>query len=112
MKKFDNLVSSVYSRILLEQKAIPQNGGPVQPDQEEPAAQNSEPAPEQEPVAEPQPITPEGKVFLIDLIRKALAISPDSLTPEEKGIFNDPEIQSDNAEDILTKLQQIVSDHQ
>ena len=117
MKKFDNLVNNVYSRILLEQdqQAIPQNGGPVQPGaaQAAPAAPApAAPPPAPEPPAEPEKITPEGKLFLVDLIRKALAISPDSLSPEEKSVFSDSEIQSDNVEEILNKLQQIITDHQ
>lgn len=114
MKKFDNLVNSVYTRILLEQgqQAIPQNGGPVQPGEPQAAAPAPEPEPAPEPAPEPEKLTSEGKMFLVDLIRKALAISPDSLSPEEKAVFSEPEIQADNADEILETLQRIISDHQ
>lgn len=118
MKKFDNLVNSVYGRILLEQEqqSIPQTGGPVQPgppvlEPVAPAPVPEEPPPPEE-LPQPEKLTSEGKMFLIDLIRKALAISPESLTPEEKGVFSAAEIQADNAEDTLSKLQQIITDHQ
>ena len=114
MKKFDTLLNNVYGRILLEQEqqAIPQNGGPVQPGAQPATAPAPAPEPPPEEPQEPEKITPEGKLFLVDLIRKALAISPDSLSPEEKAVFADSEIQSGNIEDILSKLQQIITDHQ
>lgn len=120
MKKFDTLVNSVYSKILLEQEqqAIPQNGGPVQPGaptDQLPQAQAAAPAEEPPPAEEPAPAEPlssEGKVFLVDLIRKALAISPDSLSPDEKAVFSKPTVQATNADEILEELERIITDHQ
>jgi hypothetical protein len=117
MKKFNSLVNEVYARILEQETtpaAIPQTGGPVTPTttgEQPPLPIPDTPAPEQ-PAEEPKPLTSEGKVFLIDYIRKALAIDPGTLTPDEKAVFNEPEVNSENGEEILNRLQDIISSRQ
>lgn len=112
MKKFQAVVNEVYARILEQETvppAIPQTGGPVTPTTtgEQPPQQ---PAPAPEP--ETQPLTAPGKVFLIDYMRKALAIDPGTLTADEKAIFNEPEVNASNGEQILARLQEIIDSKQ
>jgi hypothetical protein len=117
MKRFDKIVNNVYASILTEQQppvpaadpnaqqpGLPQTGGPTAPVPQAP--------PPVEPPKQSQPITPEGKIFLIDYIRKALAVDPGSLSADEKAVFNDAEINSENAESILDQLKQIIDSHQ
>lgn len=116
MKKFQAVVNEVYARILEQETvpaAIPQTGGPVTPTTtgQEPAPAPA-PAPAPEPTQEPQPLTPAGKVFLIDYIRKALAVDPGTLTADEKAIFNEPEVNAENGDQILTRLQEIIDSRQ
>lgn len=57
------------------------------------------------PSAEPpqqKPLTPEGEVFLINLIRKALFMNPDDLGL--KTIKELPEVNAKNASEILDKI--------
>lgn len=117
MKKFQAVVNEVYMRILEQETtpaAIPQTGGPVTPSttgEPPPAPAASAPAPEQ-PRPEGQPLTSPGKVFLIDYIRKALAVDPGTLTADEKAIFNEPEVNAENGDQILTRLQEIIDSRQ
>jgi len=55
----------------------------------------------------PQPLTSEGKVFLIDLIKRALAISPDNISQQDKAVFNE-KLTTENADTVLKKLQNII----
>ena len=113
MKKFDNLVNKVYRNILLEQEqpaGIPQTGGPVaaQPAQPSPEpAPAPAPAPEQPPPEPPKPVSSEGLRNLVDLIQRALVISPDSLDAADKGIFDD-KVTIDNALDKQRQITDII----
>lgn len=117
MKRFNSLVTEVYARILEQPvvpPAIPQTGGPVVPvgaGEQPPVPPLAAPAPEQ-PQAEPQPLTSAGKVFLIDYVRKALAVDPGTLTADEKAIFNEPEVNAENGDQILNRLQEIIDSRQ
>ena len=89
MKKFNSLVNQVYSNILLEEPApvapapaIDQTGGNAQP-----AAPAPAPAPIEQPT--PEPVSSEGLRNLVDLIQRALSISPDYLDAADKRVFND-----------------------
>ena len=93
MKKFDSLVNQVYANILLEAPlpaspvpAIDQTGGNPPPGDvlSQPPAPATNPEPE-----EPKPVSSEGLRNLVDLIQRALVISPDSLDSTDKAIFND-----------------------
>lgn len=118
MKKFNSLVTEVYARILeqpVTPAAIPQTGGPVVPvgAGEQPPVPPLAPAPAPEqPQGEPQPLTSAGKVFLIDYVRKALAVDPGTLSADEKSIFNEPEVNAENGDQILTRLQEIIDSRQ
>lgn len=110
MKKFDTLVNEVYSNILLEAPPAPgldQTGGnppaaaaPVAPAAPAPAA----PAPEPE---APEPVSSEGLRNLVDLVQRALVISPDSLDAVDKAVFND-KVTIQNALEKQQKLSDIV----
>jgi 3-oxoacyl-ACP reductase-like protein len=112
MKKFDSLVNEVYSNILLEAPPAPgldQTGGnppaaaaPAAPAAPEPAA----PAPAPEPEA-PEPVSSEGLRNLVDLVQRALVISPDSLDAVDKAVFND-KVTIQNALEKQQKLSDIV----
>ena len=110
MKKFDTLVNEVYSNILLEAPPAPgldQTGGnppaaaaPATPAAPAPAA----PAPEPE---APEPVSSEGLRNLVDLVQRALVISPDSLDAVDKAVFND-KVTIQNALEKQQKLSDIV----
>lgn len=108
MKKFDTLVNEVYSNILLEAPPAPgldQTGG------NPPAAAPAAPAPAApapEPAApEPEPVSSEGLRNLVDLVQRALVISPDSLDAVDKAVFND-KVTIQNALEKQQKLSDIV----
>jgi len=106
MKKFDSLVNQVYTNILLEAEAAPaapapaidQTGGNAQP---APAT----PAPAEQPA--PEPVSSEGLRNLVDLIQRALSISPDSLEAADKAIFT-TEVTIQNALEKQKQLTDIV----
>lgn len=103
MKKFDSLVNQVYTNILLEAEATPapvidQTGGNAQP-------APAEPAPTEQPA--PEPVSSEGLRNLVDLIQRALSISPDSLEAADKAVFS-AEVTIQNALEKQKQLTDIV----
>lgn len=109
MKNFDSLVNEVYANILLEAPPVPgldQTGGnppaAAAPAAPAPAAPASEPA-----APEPEPVSSEGLRNLVDLIQRALVISPDSLDSADKAIFNN-KVTVLNALDKQQQLSDIV----
>jgi len=109
MKKFDSLVNEVYSNILLEAppvSGLDQTGGNPPPAAAPavPAPAAPVPAPE---APEPEPVSSEGLRNLVDLIQRALVISPDSLDPVDKAVFND-KVTVLNALEKQQKLSDIV----
>ena len=94
---------------------------PMQPEFTAPAPMPAAPAPEAaapiptapqqaEQPAEQRALTPEGEVFLINLLRKALFMNPDDI--ELNTLKNLPEVNEKNASDVLKqiiKLMQIES---
>jgi len=110
MKKFDTLVNEVYSNILLEAPPAPgldQTGGnpPAAAAPAAPAAPaTAAPAPEPE---APEPVSSEGLRNLVDLVQRALVISPDSLDAVDKAVFND-KVTIQNALEKQQKLSDIV----
>ena len=95
--RFEDLVNKKFEA-LLEQgpDTVPEVNMPAQ----EPVAA---PQPEaQAQPAEPKPLTPEGEVFLINLLRKALFMNPDDL--ELKSLKDLPETNERNASDILNTI--------
>lgn len=119
MKKFDILVNKVYSDILLEQEAgqppvgLPQDGGPAGQAAPAPApapavAPAAEPPAEPEP-EEPKPLSPPGRAYLVDMIRRALEIDPKSLQAGDTDVFADDDVTIENAAEIEKKLAEIIN---
>lgn len=117
MKKFDTLVNRVYSGILLEQEAgqppvgLPQGGGPtaqVTPAPGPAAAPAAEPPAAPEP-QEAKPLSPPGRAYLVDMIRRALEIDPKSLQSGDTDVFADDDVTIENAADIEKKLAEIIN---
>lgn len=78
-----------------------------------PGAAAPAPAPAPTAQAEPtadaetkKPLTPEGEVFLVRLLKKALFMNPGEL--DEKLLSELPEINENNAADVLTKIVEIM----
>ena len=97
--RFNDLIAAKFGN-LLEQT-------PVQPEINVPAAEAPVAAPQvvPEPQVEPQqqkPLTPEGEVFLINLLRKALFMNPDDI--ELKVLKDLPDTDEKNASDVLNKI--------
>lgn len=64
-------------------------------------------APNEEP--EKKPLTAEGEVFLVRLLKKALFLNPDDL--DEKALKDLPEVDEKNASDILSKIVQVMNNY-
>lgn len=77
---------------------------PVDPSQIPPAPAGLPPAPvETQPPADTlKPLSPEGEVFLVRLLKKALFMNPGDL--DEKMLTDLPEINETNAADVLTQI--------
>lgn len=58
---------------------------------------------------QPGPLTSEGEVFLVRLLKKALFMNPDDL--DEKQLKDLPEINEKNASDILNKIVAIMNNY-
>lgn len=64
------------------------------------------PAPEAAPDQEPTPLTAEGEVFLVRLLKKALFMNPGDL--DEKSLKDLPEINETNASQVLSSIVDIM----
>ena len=73
---------------------------PPGPEAQAPVPEAPAPAPEQ------KPLTPEGEVFLVRLLRKALFMNPGDL--DEKTLKDLPEVNETNASDVLTSIVDIM----
>lgn len=103
--KFESLLAEQYARL----------------DEADPVAQAVAPAPEgEDPNVAPQdsklpapgstinaPLTPEGKVYLIDLCRRALAFDPKQVGEFDKDVISNP-VTPENADKTLQDIQRIV----
>jgi len=103
--KFDKFIED-YEQMLTEEEMTPGGGaetmqGAGQPTDMMPSA----PPPIQD--EEPKQMTPEGKRFVIELALKALAYDPGNIPAQDKGMF-DVEVTPENAEEVLTKIEQMV----
>lgn len=67
-----------------------------------PSAVPAAPVPTPEPVETQKPLSPEGEVFLVRLLRKALFMNPGDI--DEKVLKDLPEINETNAADVLTQI--------
>jgi len=64
------------------------------------------PVPEPEVQEGPKPLTAEGEVFLVRLLKKALFMNPGDL--DEKALKDLPEINETNASQVLTSIVDIM----
>lgn len=64
------------------------------------------PAPEAAPDQGPAPLTAEGEVFLVRLLKKALFMNPGDL--DEKALKDLPEINETNASQVLSSIVDIM----
>jgi hypothetical protein len=107
MSKFNQKLNEVYFKLLEADAptAMPQDGGPTDPNAAPatPAAPTA-PAPAPE---EPQQMTPEGKVFLVELALKALAVDSSTISEQDKAIF-ETKVTKDNAEQVAQRIREIV----
>lgn len=111
MKKFDILVNEVYTKILSEAPPVPgldQTGGNPPPPIPGAAAPAPVPAPAAPaPEEAPKPVSSEGLRNLVDLVQRALVISPDSLDAADKAVFND-RVSIQNAIEKQQQLSDII----
>jgi len=105
--KFDNLVTSTFKSII---EQTPGNLN-VQPD----AAAANVPAIEQQPQPQ-QPrqdqqktLTPEGKVWLVGLLRKALFLNPGDKSLS--SLEDLPEVNETNASEVLQKILNVMDSY-
>jgi hypothetical protein len=105
MSNFHKLLNRAYREIITEQDQPPvpleQEGVPATPDQSAPT-----PVPEEQPKenqGEKDILSPEGMVFLVRLLPKALMI--DTLDTSEQAMLSDiGDIDEVNAKDVLKKI--------
>lgn len=98
--KFADLVDTRL-KSLLEQTPVPADFTAPAPAAPAPVAAAPVQAPAAE-VPEQKSLTPEGEVFLINLIRKALFLNPDDI--ELNTIKNLPEVNEKNASEVLKQI--------
>jgi hypothetical protein len=120
MKKKNNIqrqdgeLLEAYTHILYEQPPVdpammgdPMAGGAPMP----PEGGQNIPADAVEPEPEKEPLTPEGQVYLWEMIRKALAFNgQDSLTPEEKSLF-ETGVTQENFPEMRERIMAIFTRH-
>jgi hypothetical protein len=105
MSRFHSLLNKAYREIITEQDQ-PEIQAPdvIQPDQAQPTPAPEAPQPE---TSEIEPMSPEGMVFLVRLIKKALMI--DDLEPDEEQMITDlGNIDEVNAKEAIKKLVPII----
>ena len=76
-----------------------------------PLKEEDEVAQEPQPEAEPEAMSPEGEVFYVDLIKKALFVDLDNvdLTATEKDVVTS-DVTPQNAKEVAEVLRKIISD--
>ena len=103
--KFDDLITEHLSK--LTEAPVPANGAAPDPNQD-PAASNLPPTPAQGAAPQPEPMTSEGKMFLVDLARKALAFDPERLPEFDRDVLGTV-VTPQNADAVLKDIQRIVA---
>lgn len=106
MSKFNELLQKVGAQYLLTEAELNPDQSAIPDVQQDPAATPATPAPEQG-AQEPQKLTVEGKRYLIEVALKALSLDPNTLSEQDKTIFNE-EVTAENADTILQRLQSII----
>jgi len=101
--KFLDIINKKFAEIN-EQGPMDQ---PQQPVTDPAAAAQPVPVPASQPSADaPKPLTSEGEVFLVRLLKKALFMNPGDL--DEKALKDLPEINETNASEVLTSIVDIM----
>jgi hypothetical protein len=109
--KFENLINKRFKELLEQGPAgdatftAPEPVATSEPTQM-PAAGSVTPPGEE---VDKKPLTSEGEVFLVRLLKKALFLNPDDL--DEKALKDLPEIDEKNASEILTQIIQIMNNY-
>lgn len=107
--KFDKLISEQLSR--LDEAPVQQPAGAQEaPQPNDPAAASKLPPSPTTPdasAAQQTAINPEGKVFLVDLARKALAFDPHQLPEFDREVLG-TNVTADNADTVLKDIQRIL----
>ena len=98
--KFLDLINSRLQTIAEQVPGEVPGNLPVDPAQIPPAAPALPPAPELAQTS--KPLSPEGEVFLVRLLKKALFMNPGDI--DEKLLTDLPEINETNAADVLTQI--------
>ena len=105
--KFLDLVNKKHQELYEQVPGVPLDPttAPIPP--VDPAAPPLAPAPAPAPTNEqPKPLTAEGEVFLVRLLRKALFMNPGDL--DEKLLKDLPEINETNATEVLNSIVEIM----
>ena len=108
MSKFNQRLNKFYYNLLeadAPQPGLNQDGGAQGAPNVAAAPAPAAPAPA--PAPEPQQMTPEGKVFLIELALKSLAVDPSTISEQDKAIF-ETHVTKDNADQVADRIKQIV----
>lgn len=102
--KFISIVEQKFKEL---NEQVPGELPPAQPvDLSLPAAAPAPPPAPEPPPPEQKPLTPEGEVFLVRLLRKALFMNPGDV--DEKTLKDLPEVNETNASDVLTSIVDIM----
>ena len=108
MSRFNQRLNEFYYNLLeadAPQPGLNQDGGAQGAPNVAAAPAPAAPAPA--PAPEPQQMTPEGKVFLIELALKSLAVDPSTISEQDKAIF-ETHVTKDNADQVADRIKQIV----
>lgn len=110
MSKFHKLLNRTYRTIITEQEQPPVQEDPVLAQaatQTAPEQATPTPMPEETPQQQKDILSPEGMVFLVRLLPKALMI--DTLEPNEEEMLSDiGDIDEINAKEALKKIIPII----
>jgi hypothetical protein len=107
MSKFNNLLKSAYRELITEQEQVPVVPVATAPIETPMGTVQQEPMNVQPQQVEKETLSPEGMVFLVRLIQKALMI--EDLEPEEEKIIADlGNIEEMNAREAIEKLMPII----
>lgn len=112
MSNFHKLLNRAYREIITEQEQPPVQPDPALAQAAQPAPEQAAPTPmpeeaPQEQEAQKDILSPEGMVFLVRLLPKALMI--DTLEPNEEALLSDiGDIDEVNAKDALKKIIPII----
>lgn len=100
--RFNDLIATKFGNLLEQTPVQPEINVPAV---EAPAAPQAVPAPQVD-AQQQKPLTPEGEVFIINLLKKALFMNPGDV--ELKVLKDLPDTDEKNASDILNKIIKIM----